>query len=217
MRKKITCLLLLSLSIYGCNENKKSKHLVVKSNNKDTVKHELVSKPSTIIKLYQANVLGPWEGYCTSKFLLSINTTSVKAIGFDCSDEYGLFNYYDGNISKNAISGSVIFFDNCGGSDDSTPMCVRNDKFKFVFSKDTNQITINGDIYKAKNLTISNSNFDLYETPSKNSKIIFKNKEKSSVQVLEIGNIERVDKLWKVWSKISVNGKTGWFLGGLSI
>ena len=180
-------------------------------------KKEVKVEPSTTIKFYEASVIGMDDQYCTSRFLLSIKSNNVKAISVDCADEYGIFNYYEGNVVDNSISGNASFFDNCGGSDDSTPMCVRNDKFKFVISKDTNQITINGDIYKAKNLSISNSNFDLYETPSKTSKIIFKNKEKSSVKVLEIGNVERVDKLWKVWSKISVNGKTGWVLGGLSI
>ncbi len=221
MKNKFSILLFSSILFVNCTENnkqsKQTEQIIPESTVKDTVINVISSEPSTTVKLYQAKVLGMGDEYCTSRLIMSIKSDKMRAIGIDCSDEYSIFNYYEGEVLNNSISGKSNIFDNCGGDDESNPMCINNGEFNFTISKDTNQITINGQKYNSTKILLSNSKIVLYDSPSKDGKVILEKQNKSAFELIEIGPLVKVGKLWKVWCKIKLDGEIGWGLDVISI
>ena len=155
---------------------------------------------------------------CESKILLFIKSGIVKSIGIDCENEYGIFNYYEGNIIDLKIEGQSSLFDNCGGSGEGPTMCMSNEQFIMQFTSDSTRLEYNKMNYSISKLKyiFKTKDLKLYEAPNFSSKIIEEIKSDNlNIELIEIGNLEKNGGEWDVWYKVKSTNTEGWCFGNL--
>jgi uncharacterized protein (TIGR02145 family) len=159
-----------------------------------------------------------FEQKCESKLLFFEKSGVVKVIGHNCENEYGIFDYYDGTISALKMEGKASYFDNCGGSGEGPTMCMQNNKFAMQFTSDSTILKIDKLNYSMSKVKFSfkTNGLKIYESPSFASKIIEEIKIKNaSIELLEIGNLEKKGGEWDVWYKVKSKTNEGWCFGNL--
>ena len=224
MKKSITILIaimVVSLINAGCGSETANKDANEKDSTSivtDSIKivaEKTVEKVT--IKMYTRS--GEiFEQKCESKLLFFEKSGVVKAIGHNCENEYGIFDYYDGTISALKMEGKVSNFDNCGGSGEGPTMCLQNKKFAMQLKSDSTILKIDELNYSMSKVKFSfkTNGLKIYESPSFDSKIIEEIKIKNdSIELLEVGNLEKKNGEWDVWYKVKSKNKEGWCFGNL--
>lgn len=210
-------LFLTSISLFSCggsNETsvKKSK------NNVDilTVKKEEIKEVEikSSIKLFVSSGYNIVDEPCENKVLLFVCGDTLRYVSLNCEDEYSIFNYFDANHLNLTATSEAKLIDNCGGGDPAQIMCMRNSKQKVTLSNDSTKLEVSGLKFKAssKKEFFTSDKFDLYESPSFNSKLI-KKSQKGSFPIISISKFEKKGKEFGVWYKLLVDNKEVWTFG----
>ncbi len=210
-----------SLFLFFCtgksNKNKEKGVNKIPLIKNDTISNDVIEE-SVQIKMYKESVENFMsEGFCNNQLIVSIKSSQIKAYEVECNNEYGIYNYYEGELKDLTFQGVGSFLDNCGGGglEESESMCLDKNKFKMQFSKDSTQITFSEKKYNLTTFIISIKKTKVYEQTNKKSKLIYDNKSISNIDLLEIGPLEKNGKEWNIWFKIKVDNKIGWILGGI--
>lgn len=185
---------------------------------KEAATADSLEKAKVIIKMFTRR--GEiFEQPCESVILLCIKSGAVSAVAKNCENEYGVFDYYSGNVVDLKITGKASLFDNCGGSGEGPEMCMTNNQFVMQFTSDSTKLkydNTNYSISKPK-FSFNTNGLKIYESPSFSSKTIEVVKDKNtSIELLEIGNLEKKGQEWDVWYKVRSNTKVGWCYGNLN-
>ena len=223
MKKTILYLPIIALIACGPNAEQKVAAEKAKTDSiaavaaKEFATADSLAKAKVILKIYSRS--GEiFFTKCKSKILLCIKYGKVKSLGKNCENEYGIFDYYDGSITDLKIEGKASYFDNCGGSGEGPTMCMQNKKFAMQFTSDSTTLKIdklNYSISKDK-FSFKTNSLKIYESPSFSSKIIEEVKIKNaSIELLEIGNLEKKGGEWDVWYKVKSATNEGWCFGNL--
>lgn len=186
-------------------------------NKQEEVKTEELEELKIELKYYSKRDIGPGEEMCNSRVIISINQDNCTGFASDCSNEYGLFSYFNGEKTNKGIKGNYMYFDNCGGSGEGPEMCLNESKFDLIFSSDSTKVTLNKEVFSISNFSFKLTSFNssLYESPSLASKVVFKNP--TGLQLKEIGRIEKQGGFWYLWLKVMTNHGEGWIIGNIDV
>jgi hypothetical protein len=186
-------------------------------NKQQEVKTEELEELKIVLKYYSKRDVGLGDEMCDSRVIICVNQDNCTGFATDCSNEYGLFSYFNGKKTNKGIKGNYLYFDNCGGSGEGPEMCMNESKFDLVFSSDSTRLTLNKVSYSESNFNFKLSSFNssLYESPSITSKLVCKNP--SGLQLKEIGGIEKQGGFWYLWLKVMTKNGEGWVLGNINV
>ena len=224
MKKNITIfgvILFASFILTSCggsasNTEKKSKDSTSIDSDSNKKVAEIIPE-KIIIKMFSRS--GEiFDQKCESRILLYIKSGIFKSVGKDCENEYGIFDYYDGNIIDLKIEGKASLFDNCGGSGEGPTMCMVNKQFAMQFTSDSTKLEYNKMNYSISKLkyNFKTKGLKLYETPNFSSKIIEEIKSDNlKIELIEFGNLEKKGGEWDVWYKVKSTTNEGWCFGNL--
>jgi len=208
-----------SLLTHCTNSSKKKNVSETKKviNKEEVVPSKEEDKLKIVLKFYSKKDVGLGDEMCDSRLIVCLKPDVCSGIYTDCSNEYSLFSYFNGEKSGESFKGASQYFDNCGGSGEGPEMCQFDDKFELKFSSDSTKLTLNKVIYTLSNYSfkLTPMNTNLYESSSISSKVLIKNA--SGLKLKEIGSIEKQGGFWYMWLKVLSNKGEGWVLGWIDL
>ena len=221
----IYCIIFLtSCSNNNSKETKSNLDTLSKQTNNQTA---IVKVDNAILKQYYNNGQDLGGNNCKSYILLSIKSNIVKAIYYDCENEYNTITYLDGELSGLKIKGKSITISDGGGGGNFDKS---EGDFNMELSNDSNKLKYKKSEFLISNLKYSFSNImqmsgvsvekkkKIYESPNTISKVLSEiNLKKDKVELIEIGNYEKIGKDYDIWYRVKINEFEGWFYGGIKL